>query len=73
MEVRNRFKDLDLINRLPDELWMEFGDIVQETVFKTIPWKRNAKMQKSKMSVWGGLTSSCEKKSSEKQRRKRKI
>ena len=72
VEVRNRFKGLDLIDRVPDELWMEARDIVQETGIKTIPWKRNAKMQKSKMSVWGGLTSSCEKKRSEKQRRKRK-
>ena len=70
VEVRNRFKGLDLIDRVPDELWTEARDIVQETGIKTIPWKRNAKMQKSKMSVWGGLTSSCEKKRSEKQRRK---
>ena len=37
MEVRNRFKRLDLIERLPDELWTEVGDIVQETGIKTIP------------------------------------
>ena len=73
VEVRNRFKGLDLMDRVPDELWNEVRDIVQETGIKTIPWKRNAKMQKSKMSVWGGLTSSCEKKSSEKQRRNGKI
>ena len=36
-EVRNRFKGLDLIERLPDELWMEVCDIVQETGIKTIP------------------------------------
>ena len=35
--MRNRFKGLDLIDRLPDELWMEVRDIVQETVIKTIP------------------------------------
>ena len=45
MEVRNRFKGLDLIDRVPDELWMEVCDIVQETGIKTIPWKRNAKKQ----------------------------
>ena len=37
VEVRNRFKGLDLIDRLPGELWMEVRDIVQETVIKTIP------------------------------------
>ena len=44
MEVRNRFKGLDLI-RVPDELWTEVCDIVQETEIKTIPWKRNEKKQ----------------------------
>ena len=43
VEVRNRFKGLDLIDRVPDELWNEVRDIVQETRIKTIPWKRNAK------------------------------
>ena len=43
LEVRNRFKRLDLI-RVPDELWMEVLDIVQETGIKTIP-KKNAKKQ----------------------------
>ena len=37
MEVRNRFKGLDLIDRVPDELWTEVCDIVQETGIKTIP------------------------------------
>ena len=45
MEVTNRFKDLDLINRVPEELWTEAHDIVQETGFKTIPKKKNAKRQ----------------------------
>ena len=45
VEVRNRFKGLDLIDRVPDEQWMEVRDIVQETRIKTIPWKRNAKKQ----------------------------
>ena len=45
MEVRNRFKGLDLIDRVPDELWMQVHDTVQETGIKTIPRKRNAKKQ----------------------------
>ena len=45
VEVRNRLKGLDLIDRVPDELWMEVHDIVQETGSKTIPKKRNAKQQ----------------------------
>ena len=45
VEVRNRFKGLDLIDKVPDELWAEVLDIVQETEIKTIPWKRNAKKQ----------------------------
>ena len=45
MEVRNRFKGLDLVDRLPDELWTEVHDIIQETGIKTIPWKRNVKKQ----------------------------
>ena len=43
VEVRNRFKGLDLIDRLSDELWTEVCDIVQEAVIKTISRKRNAK------------------------------
>ena len=45
VEVRNRVKGLDLIDRVSDELWMEVCDIVQETEIKTIPKKRNAKKQ----------------------------
>ena len=45
VEVRNRFKALDLIDRVLDELWNEVRDIVQETGIKTIPKKRNAKKQ----------------------------
>ena len=71
MEVRNRFKGLDLIDRVPDELWNEVCDIVQEIGIKNIPMEK--KMQKSKTAVWGGLTNSCENKRSEKQRRKGKI
>ena len=43
VEVRNRFKGLDLIHRVPDELWMEVHDIVQETRTKTIPKKKKCK------------------------------
>ena len=45
VEVRIRFKRLDLIDRVPDELWTEVRDILQETGIKTIPKKRNAKEQ----------------------------
>ena len=46
VEVRNRFKGLDLIDRVPDELWMELCDIVQETGIKTIPKKKKCKKAK---------------------------
>ena len=46
MEVRNRFKGLDLIDRVPDELWNEVRDIVQETGVKTIPIKKKCKKAK---------------------------
>ena len=68
VEVRNRFKGLDLIDRVPDELWNEVRDIVEETRSRL----HEKGMQKSKMAVWGGLTNSCEKKRGEKQRRKGK-
>ena len=50
VEVRNRFKGLDLIDRVPDELWNKVRDIVQETGIKTIPMEKKCK--KSKMAVW---------------------
>ena len=46
MEVRNRFKGLDLIDRVPEELWMEVRDIVQEAVIKSIPKRKKCKMAK---------------------------
>ena len=46
MEVRNRFKGLDLIDRVPDELWNEVCDIVQETGIKTIPEEKKCKKAK---------------------------
>ena len=45
MEVTNRFKGLDLTDRVPDELWTEVHDIVQKAVIKATPRKRNAKRQ----------------------------
>ena len=46
VEARNRFKGLDLIDRVPDELWTEVCDIVQETGIKTIPKKKKCKKAK---------------------------
>ena len=69
MEVRNRFKDLDLIDRMPDELWNEIRDIVQETGIKTIPVEK--KFKKAKWLSEEALQIAV--KRSEKQRRKGKI
>ena len=46
VEARNRFKGLDLIDRVPDELWTEFHDVVQETGIKTISMKKKGKKAK---------------------------
>ena len=46
VEVRNRFKELDLIDSMPDELWTEVHDIVQETGIKTIPMEKKCKKAK---------------------------
>ena len=46
LEVRNRFKGLDLLDRVPEELWMEVRDIVQETGIKTIPKKKKCNKAK---------------------------
>ena len=46
VEVRNRFKELDLTDRVPDERWMVVPDIIQETVIKTIPKKKKCKKAK---------------------------
>ena len=69
--MRNRFKGLDLIDSVPDELWTEVHDIVQETGIKTMPMKKKCK--KAKWLSGEALQISCEKKRSEKQRRKGKI
>ena len=70
MEVRNRFKGLDLIDRVPDELWMEVCDIIKETGIKTIPMEKKCKKAK-----WlsGEALQIAVKKRGEKQRRKGKI
>ena len=69
VEVRNRFKGLDLIDRVPDELWMEVCNIVQETGIKTIPMEKKCKKAK-----WlSGEALQIAEKRSEKQRRKGKI
>ena len=46
VEVRNKFKGLDLIDKVPEELWMEIHDIVQEAGIKTIPKKKKCKKAK---------------------------
>ena len=68
--MRNKSNELDLIDRVPDELWMEVHDIVQETGRRPYPRKRNAKKQKGCLRR---LTNSYEKKGSGKQRRNGKI
>ena len=47
VEVRNRFKGLDLIDRMPDELWMDICNIVHETGIKTIPKKKKCKKEQN--------------------------
>ena len=71
VEVRNRFKGLDLIDRMPDELWNEVCEHCTRDRDEDHP--HGKEMQKRKIAVWGGLTNSCEKKRSKKQRRKGKI
>ena len=69
MEVGNRFKELDLIDRVPDELWTEVRDIVQQTGIKTIPMEKKCKKAK-----WlSGEALQIAVKKSKKQRRKGKI
>ena len=72
VEVRNRFKGLDLIDRVPEELWTGVHDILQETGIKTIPMEKKCKKAKW-LSEEALQINSCEKKRREKQRRKRKI
>ena len=71
VEVRNRFKGLDLIERVPDDLWTEVCDIVQETGIKTIPMEKKCK--KAKWLSEGALQIAVKRREVEKQRRKGKI
>ena len=69
MKVRNIFKELDLIDRVPDELWMEVRDIVQETGIKTIHMEKKCK----KVKWLSGEALQTAVKRRQKQRRKGKI
>ena len=70
-EVTNRFKGLDLVDRVPEELWMEVSNHCTECGEQNHPQEKE--MQEGQVVVWGGLTNSWEKKISERQRRKGKI
>ena len=63
----DRFKGLDLIDRVPGELWTEVRNIVREALIKTIPKKKKRKMPKT--VVWRGLINSWERKRSKRQRK----
>ena len=71
VEVRNRFKGLDLSDRVPDELWNEVRDIVQETGIKTIPMEKKCK--KAKWHSEEALEIAVKRREAKKQRRKGKI
>ena len=71
VEVRERLKGLDLIERVPEELWTEVHDIVQEAVLKTIPMKKKCK--KGKWLSEEALQKAEKRKDTKKQRRKGKI
>ena len=70
VEVTNRFKGLDLIDRVSEDYGQRFMTLYRRQGSRPSPWKRNAKKQNGCL---GGLTNSCEKKRREKQRRKGKI
>ena len=70
VEVRNRFKGLDLIDGVPDELWTEVYDIVQETGIKTIPMEKKCKKAKC---LSGEALKMAVKREAKKQRRKGKV
>ena len=71
VEVRNRFKGLDLIDRVPDELWMEVRDFVRETGIKTIPMEKKCK--KAKWLSGEALQIAVKRREAKKTRRKGKI
>ena len=66
VEVRNRFKGLDLIDRVPEELWMEVRNTVQEAVIKTVPKKKAKWLSEEAVQI-------AVKRGSKRQRRKEKI
>ena len=71
VEVRNRFKGLDLIDRVPDELWMEVRGIVQEAGIKTIPKKKKCK--KAKWLAEEALQISVKRREANERRKKKDI
>ena len=71
VEVRNGFKELDLIDRVPDELWTEVCDIVRETGIKTIPMEKKCK--KANWLSEEALQIAVKRRETKKQRRKGKI
>jgi len=71
VEVMNRFKGLDIVSSVPEELWTEGHDTLLEAVNKTIPPKKEE--QEGKVIIWGGFTNSWRMKRSEKQGRKGKV
>ena len=71
VEVGNRFKGLDLIDRVPDELWTEVCDIVQETGVKTIPIEKNCK--KANLLSGEALQIAVKRRRASSQRRKKNI
>ena len=73
MEVKNRFKVLDLIDKVHEEPWMEVCDIVQEAVIKTIPKKKKFKKEKWLSEEVLATLQIAEKKEKQRQRRKGKI
>jgi len=73
VEVKNRFKGLDLIDKVHEELWMEVCDIVQEAVIKTIPKKKKFKKEKWLSEEVLATLQIAEKKEKQRQRRKGKI
>ena len=70
VKVRNRFKGLDLIERVPDELWMKVHDVVKETGIKTIPKKKKCK--KAKWLAEEALQMAVKRKEKQKAKEKRK-
>ena len=71
VEVRNRFKGLDLIERVPDDLWTEVCDIVQETGIKTIPMEKKCK--KAKWLSEGALQTAVKRREAKRKGEKEKI